>query len=188
MTPSTSVLARVIPGRPVADPLGISPTGDPAAARAVLAGGGVTTPVRLRLGYAPSEAATRALTALLPGWAQAGFAVTLVPRTTGPEAVDVELTERYAAYPSGGAVIPELVDRIGDPALSAAPAAAEATSDASGRNRAWGDLDATMTAAGDVVPLAERQRVLLRGTGIEGYRVSALLSGLPDLASISVTH
>ena len=39
MTPSTSVLARVIPGRPVADPLGISPTGDPAAARAVLAGG-----------------------------------------------------------------------------------------------------------------------------------------------------
>ena len=186
MTPSTSVLARVIPGRPVADPLGISPTGDPVAARAVLAGAGVTTPVRLRLGYAPSEAATRALTALLPGWAQAGFAVTLVPRTTGPEAVDVELTQRSAAYPSGGAVIPELVDRIGDPALSAAAAAAEATSDASGRNRAWGDLDATLTAAGDVVPLAERQRVLLRGTGVQAYRVNALLGGLPDLASISV--
>ena len=186
MTPSTSVLARVIPGRPVADPLGISPTGDPAAARAVLAGAGVTTPVRLRLGYAPSEAATRALTALLPGWAQAGFAVTPVPRTTGPEAVDVELAQRYAAYPSGGAVIPELVDRTGDPTLAAAAAAAEATSDASGRNRAWGDLDATLTAAGDVVPLAERQRVLLRGTAVQAYRVNALLGGLPDLASINV--
>ena len=109
-----------------------------------------------------------------------------MPRTTGPEAVDVELTQRSAAYPSGGAVIPELVDRIGDPALSAAAAAAEATSDASGRNRAWGDLDATLTAAGDVVPLAERQRVLLRGTGVQAYRVNALLGGLPDLASITV--
>ena len=165
MTPSASVLARVIPGRPVADPLGISPTGDPAAALAVLAGGGVTTPVRLRLGYAPSEAATRALTALLPGWVKAGFAVTLVPRTTGPEAVDVELTQRSAAYPSGGAVIPELVDRIGDPTLSAAAAAAEGTSDASSRNRAWGDLDATLTAAGDVVPLAERHACCCVGPG-----------------------
>ena len=109
-----------------------------------------------------------------------------MPRTTGPEAVDVELTQRSAAYPSGGAVIPELVDRIGDPALSAAAAAAEGTSDASSRNRAWGDLDATLTAAGDVVPLAERQRVLLRGTGVQAYRVNALLGGLPDLASISV--
>jgi peptide/nickel transport system substrate-binding protein len=186
MTPSTSVLARVIPGRPVTDPPGITPTGDPVAARAVLAGAGVTTPVRLRLGYAPSETATRALTALLPGWVQAGFAVTLVPRTVGPEAVDVELSQRSAVYPSGGAVIPELVDRIGDPALSAAVAAAEATPDASGRNRAWGDLDATLTAAGDVVPLAERERVLLRGTGVQAYRVNALLGGLPDLASITV--
>jgi peptide/nickel transport system substrate-binding protein len=188
MTPSTSVLARVIPGRPVADPLGISPTGDPVAAGAVLTGAGVTTPVRLRLGYARSEAATRALTALLPGWDRAGFTVTLVPRTSGPEDVDVELTQRSAAYPSGGAVLPELVERIGDPTLSAAAAAAEATSDASGRNRAWGDLDATLTAAGDVVPLAERQRVLLRGTGVQAYRVNALLGGLPDLASISVNR
>ena len=111
---------------------------------------------------------------------------TLVPRTWGPEAVDVELSQRSAAYPSGGAVIPNLVDRLGDHGLSAASAAAEGTADASARNRAWGDLDATLTAAGDVVPLAERQRVLLRGTGVQAYRVNALLGGLPDLASITV--
>jgi len=45
-----------------------------------------------------------------------------------------------------------------------------------------------LTAAGDAVPLAERQRVLLRGTGVQAYQVSALLGGLPDLASITVTR
>jgi peptide/nickel transport system substrate-binding protein len=188
MTATTLVLARSIPGRPVADPIGITTTGDPAAARAVLAAAGVATPVRLRLGYAPSEATTRALTALLRGWEQAGFAVILAPRASGPEALDVELGQVSAAYPSGGAVIPDLVDRLGDPALTAASAAAQATSDASARNRAWGDLDATLTAAGDVVPLVERGRVLLRGTGVQAYQVNVLLGGLPDLASITVTH
>jgi ABC-type transport system substrate-binding protein len=93
-----------------------------------------------------------------------------------------------AAYPSGGAVLPGLVAPLGDPALSAAVRAAEATPDATTRNRAWGELDTTMTAAGDVVPLAEHQRVLLRGTGVEAYHPSALLGGLPDLAVITVTH
>jgi len=188
MTPTTSVLARVIPGRHAADPPGITTAGDPAAAKAALTAAGVATPVALRLGYAPSESARRALTALLPDWEQAGFSVSLVPRVTGPDVVDVELGQVSADYPSRGAVLPSLVGRLGDPALSAAAAGAEGTSDTTSRNRAWGDLDATLTAAGDVVPLAERQRVLLRGTGIQAYRVSALLGGLPDLASITVNR
>jgi len=188
MTPTTSVLARVIPGRHAADPPGITTAGDPAAAKAALTAAGVATPVALRLGYAPSESARRALTALLPDWEQAGFSVSLVPRVTGPDVVDVELGQVSADYPSGGAVLPSLVGRLGDPALSAAAAWVEGTSDTTSRNRAWGDLDATLTAAGDVVPLAERQRVLLRGTGIQAYRVSALLGGLPDLASITVNR
>ena len=114
--------------------------------------------------------------------------MSLVPRTTGPDVVDVELGQVSADYPSGGAVLPSLVGRLGDPALSAAAAGAEETSDTTSRNRAWGDLDATLTAAGDVVPLAERQRVLLRGTGVQAYHVSALLGGLPDLASITVNR
>jgi peptide/nickel transport system substrate-binding protein len=183
MTPTTSVLGRAVPGRRTdAAP----PTGDPAAAKGVLAAAGVGTPVRLRVGYAPSEAATRALTALLPSWEQAGFAVTLVPRTSGSEIVDVELSQVYAAYPGGGAVLPPLVQRLSDAGLSAAAAAAAATNDLPTRNRAWGDLDAALAAAGDVVPLAERQRVLLRGTGVEAYQVNVLLGGVPDLASISV--
>ncbi len=188
MSPTTSVLARAIPGRPVADPLGITTAGDAAAAKAALASAGVATPVTLRLGYAPSESATRALTALLPGWEQAGFWVSLVPRTTGPDVVDLELSQVSAAYPSGGAVLPALVERLGDAVLSAAAAGAEGTSDTTSRNRSWGDLDATLTAGGDVVPLAERQRVLLRGTGVQAYRVSALLGGLPDLASVTVNR
>ena len=186
MTATTSVLARAIPGRPVADPIGISNAADPGAARAVLTGAGVATPVVLRLSYAPSEPATRALSALLPGWQQAGFAVTLVPRVAGPEAADVQLTQAWAVYPGGGAVLPALVAPLHDPARDAAVATAEQTPDATARNAAWGDLDATLTAAGDVVPLVERQRVLLRGTDVQAYRVNALLAGLPDLASITV--
>ena len=188
MTPSTSVLARNIPGRSAADPVGITPAGDASAARAALDAAGVATPVRLRLGYAPSAAATRGLTALQSAWEQAGFAVTLVPRATGPDVTDIRLTQVSAAYPSGGAVLPGLVAPLGDPALSAAVRAAEATPDATARNRAWGELDTTMTAGGDVVPLAEHQRILLRGTGVQAYHPSALLGGLPDLAVITVTH
>jgi peptide/nickel transport system substrate-binding protein len=187
MTPATSVLGRAVPGRRASDPAVASPTGNPGAAKALLGGTGVGAPVRLRVGYAPSEAATQALTALLPSWEQAGFAVTLVPRASGSEAVDVELTQVYAAYPGGGAVLPPLVQRLSEPSLSAAVAAAEATNDLPARNRAWDDLDATLTAAGDVVPLAERQRLLLRGTGVEAYQDNVLLGGLPDLASIAVT-
>jgi peptide/nickel transport system substrate-binding protein len=186
MTPTTSVLGRAIPGRRAGDPAVASPTGNPGAARALLESAGVGAPIRLRVGYAPSEAATRALTALLPSWEQAGFAVTLVPRASGSEAVDVELTQVYAAYPGGGAVLPPLVQRLSVPSLSAAVAAAEATNDLPARNRAWDELDATLTAAGDVVPLAERQRVLLRGTGVEAYQDNVLLGGLPDLANITV--
>ncbi|HEY6741124.1 MAG TPA: ABC transporter substrate-binding protein, partial [Lapillicoccus sp.] len=120
MTPTTSVLSRAVPGRRAAGPVEASPTGNPAAAKAVLTGAGVGTPVRLRVGYAPSEASTRALTALLPSWEQAGFAVTLVPRTSGSEVVDVELSQVYAAYPGGGAVLPPLVQRLSDAGLSAA--------------------------------------------------------------------
>lgn len=188
MSPTMSVLARNIPGRTVADPVGISPAGDPAAARSALAAAGVASPVPLRLAYAPSEAATRALAALQPGWQQAGFTVTLVPPETGPDVADDRLAQVSAAYPSGGAVLPALVAPLGDPALSAAVTAAEATADSTARNQAWGALDATLAAAGDVVPLAERQRVLLRGTGVQAYQPSALLGGLPDLATISVTH
>jgi peptide/nickel transport system substrate-binding protein len=188
MTPSTSTLAHGIPGRPVADPIGITAAGDPSGARAVLTGAGVTAPVAVRLGYAASEAATRALTALLPAWEQAGFAVTLVPTVSTGAPVDVELTQISAAYPGGGAVLPALVRRLGDAGLRAASAAAEATSDTTARDRAWGDLDVTLAAAGDVVPLAERGRVLLRGTGVRAYQVNVRLAGLPDLASTTVTR
>jgi hypothetical protein len=85
-------------------------------------------------------------------------------------------------------VLPALVQRLADPGLSVAVSAAEATNDLPARNRAWGDIDATLTAAGDVVPLAERQRVLQRGTGVEAYQVNVLLAGLPDLASITVNR
>ena len=69
-------------------------------------------------------------------------------------------------------------------------AAAQAAADPSliSRNGAWGALDAALVAAGQVVPLAERQRTLVRGTGVLAYQDNVLLGGLPDLAAIEVRH
>ena len=49
-------------------------------------------------------------------------------------------------------------------------------------------LEDIVDAAIEHAPACIRQRVLLRGTGIQAYRVSALLGGLPDLASITVNR
>jgi hypothetical protein len=56
------------------------------------------------------------------------------------------------------------------------------------RNEAWGALDVALVTSGDVVPLAERQRLLIRGSGVLAYQENVLLGGLPDLAAIEVSH
>lgn len=191
MTAVTSALAQNIPGRP--EEPGAGPgAGDVDAARSALATAGVSGPVPVRVAYPAGEAFDRGLAALTRGWTRAGFAVALVPREPGKAppttAADVTLVSESAAWPSGGAVLPALLARIGDPTLTAAAAQAAAQPRTTDRDAAWGALDATLVAAGDLVPLAERQRLLVRGSGVLGYQENALLGGLPDLAAIEVTH
>jgi peptide/nickel transport system substrate-binding protein len=199
MTPVTSALALNIPGRSDGFPLGATASGDPAAARAQLTSAGVTLPVPVRVTYPAGEAADRGFAALAGAWDRAGFAVTLVPWAaagasggsagSGPTtAGDVDLVSVAAAWPSGSAVLPALAARVGDPARVAAAAAAAADPSLTARNSAWGALDTALVGSGQVVPLAERQRVLVRGSGVLAYQDNILLGGLPDLAVIEVSH
>ena len=193
MTPVTSALASSIPGVAEGGGPGAPPgPGDPDASRAALVAAGVRLPVALRVAYPAGEASRRGVSALASGWTRAGFVVTLVPQdagaAAGPSDADLTLLPVSAAWPSGSAVLPALTARSGDPALAAAAADAAKQPEAFSRNAAWGALDAALVAAGDVVPLAERQRLLVRGSGVLAYQENALLGGLPDLAAIEVTH
>ncbi len=209
MTPVTSALALNIPGRSDAPPPGGSAAGDPEAARAQLTAAGVSLPVPVRVAYPAGEAADRGFAALAGAWDRAGFAVTLVPQPaaggsvgpgttggsgatggTGPAVprADVELLSVSAAWPNAGAVLPALAARTGDPARVTAATQAAAEPSLTTRNSAWGALDSGLVESGQVVPLAERQRVLVRGSGVLAYQDNILLGGLPDLAVIEVSH
>jgi peptide/nickel transport system substrate-binding protein len=190
MTPVTSTLALNIPGRSDENPLGTAAAGDPDAGRALLAAAGVAQPVPVRVAYPAGEAADRGFAALAGAWARAGFAVTLVPlsATSARATADVTLLTVSAAWPSGGAVLPALAARSGDPGRVAAAGQAAADPSLVSRNGAWGALDTALVAAGQVVPLAERQRTLVRGTGVLAYQDNVLLGGLPDLATVEVRH
>lgn len=198
----TSALPRHIPGRAEDGSADVPRSGDPGQASQGLMQSGTTLPVLLRVAYpsgrVSSGATERALQALAAGWGRAGFAVTLVPvpagTTPAPDAYDLAWSSVSAAWPSGSAVLPELLDHVvvpGEPASAALrqqSQAATATADVVARNSAWSRLDMAMVTAGDVIPLAARQRVLLHGSGVKAYQDNVLLGGRVDLAAIEVEH
>lgn len=205
MTATTSVLARNIPGRDEVGPPDIPVTkvpaaADPDAARALLASSGVSLPEPLRVARPASEAATRSFAALRGAWERAGFAVTLVPVTeavapagadigASAPAADVAWRSVSSPWPSGSAVLPGLVSGgAAGPGVAQTVERGYALADPVKRNAAWRALDAQLVAEGDLVPLAERQRVLVHGSGIRAYQDNVLLGGLPDLAAIEVAH
>lgn len=201
MQPVTSALPRSVPGRAEDGSVDVPTSPDAAAAKSVLQAAGLTLPVPLRVAYPASGATDRAVRALATTWAKAGFVVSLVPvgagvtpAARGTSSYDLTWTSLSAAWPSGGAVLPEMVTRDAapgrgpDPALVAEAAAAAGTPDLVARNTAWSALDMRLVAAGDVLPLAARQRVLVHGSGVDAYQDNVLLGGRVDLAAIQVEH
>ncbi len=186
---------------------------DPDAARAALVAAGVTLPVHIRVAYRTSPAADAAYAALEAGWEKVGFEVTLdglgedyyriVSGIDASANYDVFRRSWFADYPAGAAVIPDLFDgrmnltdsgtgqdlgSFNDEAVNTAIAAAQVEADPVKRALAWAAIDAKIVAVVGQIPLAERRRSFLRGSGVGGYAENPYLGGWVDLAGVSVAH
>lgn len=205
-TPAVSLLGPGVPGTHTSDPLGAAPAGDPARAKALLAEAGVATPVAVKLAYRQGAPADAAVTAMLPRWAEAGFAVTLVPVTgdyfaTVEKGVgaDVYWGQWGADYPSAAAVLPPLFDssinlgestrgrdygRYADSGTTARMALAGAESDPIKQAQAWRAIDSGLLRSGAYVGLADRMSTYYAGAGVGGPLVNSVLGGVIDLAAV----
>lgn len=211
MTPSYSVLASEIPGHQNLDPFGATSSGDPAAARQVLARAGVALPVPVRLAYRKSEVADRAFAALKASWDAGGFAVTLEPVTGSyyrvigsPDAAnryDVLWASSSADWPSGSTVLPNVFDGrtnlsaegpgqdygyFNDAAVNRAIDAARLVPAQESRDAAWAQVDLMVARAGGHIALAQHRLMFVHGSGVGSYQDNAVMGGYADLANIQV--
>ena len=176
----------------------------------MLTDAGVTTPVNITVVYRKRPTADKALAALKETWDQAGFNVTLEGITDkyyatiqGPAYAtkDVFWAGWGADWPSGSTVIPALFDGrvnissggsgqdygyFNDPEVNAAIDKAYAISDADAREKAWGDIDETISKKAGVVPLVNQKFTFVRGSGVKNFETNSLMGGYVDLANISV--
>ena len=211
MRPTYAVLAASVPGSGQTSPFGTPPSGDPAAAQALLTAAGIALPVQVKVAYRSSPTADAAFAALKTRWEAGGFAVELaalgenyyrtIAEPDAATAYDVFRAAWFADYPSGAAVIPNIFDgRINltatssgtdygyfnDDAVNTGIEAAYSVTDPAARAAAWGALDLTIAKLGGHVALGERQRVFLHGSSITGYADNPFFGGWPDLAAVGV--
>ena len=211
MTPTYSVLARNLPGHLDFNPFGVPTSGDPAAAREVLAAAGVGLPVPVRLAYRKSDAADKAFAALKVTWERAGFAVALSPLAdnyyraiSAPDAAtkyDVVRASWSADWPSGATVIPNNFDGrvnitqngpgqdygyFNDDAVNKAIDEAYAIGDDATRNARWGQIDEMIAKAGGHIALGQKKYMFIHGSGVANYQDNLLLGGYVDLATVQV--
>jgi len=98
----------------------VPPRGDPARARALLQGSGLSLPVKITVAHREGAPANNAMAALQQGWQEAGFTVTLVgiEKDYFTKIASVPTSSMYdviwavgsAQWPSGSSVIPSLFD------------------------------------------------------------------------------
>lgn len=183
------------------NPLGVTDSGDPAKAAAMLSAAGVSAPVRVRLGVAAGSPLAQALPSLLASWQRGGFAVTVVPlpasdvlaqadpATAG--VVDLVATSVHLDWRSAGAVIPAVLGVTPTSApdvpadIAAQIALAAGTIDPTARDSRWALVDRELVRRGIVVPLAERRAVFVHGQAVQQYAADPI-SGVPDLGVIAV--
>jgi peptide/nickel transport system substrate-binding protein len=210
-TPTDSLIGPVLPGhRPDSTQ---PPEPDPGAARAALQGAGLTLPVKIRVAYRSTPTADKAMAALMNGWQDAGFAVTLQPLTKDyftdiSDASQVDETDVFWAnwapsWPSGGTMIRPLFDsrlnltdkssgrdygRFVDAAVDNEIARIGALTDTAAQAEAWSKLDASLADRGAYVALAQRRAFYVAGTDVKGLAANEALGGFVDLATIEVTR
>jgi peptide/nickel transport system substrate-binding protein len=192
------------------NPFGAPPAGDPDSAKKILADAGVASPVNITVVYRKRPTADKALAAMKETWDKAGFNVTLEGVTDkyyatiqGPAYAtkDVFWAGWGADWPSGSAVIPPLFDGrvnisaggagqdygyFNDDEVNKAIDAAYLIADADQREKAWGDIDETISKKGGVIPLVNQKFTFAWGSNVKNFETNALMGGYVDLANISV--
>jgi peptide/nickel transport system substrate-binding protein len=192
------------------NPFGAPTMGDPAGAKKVLTDAGIATPVKITVVYRSRPTSDKALSAMKATWDQAGFEVTLEPLTTKYYATiqspayatkDAFWAGWAQDWPSGSTVLPALFDSrpnisaggsgqdygyFEDAAVNKAIDAAYNVADADAREKAWGDIDETISKAGGVIPLVNQKFTFMYGSSVKNYETTATLGGYVDTANIAV--
>jgi peptide/nickel transport system substrate-binding protein len=169
--------------------------------------------VKIRVAYRSTPTADKAMAALMNGWQDAGFAVTLQPLTKDyftdiSDASQVDETDVFWAnwapsWPSGGTMIRPLFDsrlnltdkssgrdygRFVDAAVDNEIARIGALTDTAAQAEAWSKLDASLADRGAYVALAQRRAFYVAGTDVKGLAANEALGGFVDLATIEVNR
>ena len=206
-----AMINKSLPAHQDFNPLDVPPRGDAVRARTLLQSSGMALPVKITVAYRKGTVADKAMAALQLGWQEAGFSVALealendyfatIATTAGSSTYDVMWAVGSAEWPSGASVIPSLFDsrlnltasasgqdygRFASPAFNAKIDAAAKVPDASGREKAWGDLDRELSAQVAAVALANSRSVFVHGAGVKGYIDNQALGGTVDLATVAV--
>jgi peptide/nickel transport system substrate-binding protein len=209
--PSTSVVPGAVRAVPAGDPVGAGLGGDPAKAKAMLTGAGVTTPVPIRVAYRSSPAADKAMSALVTSWRDAGFApelkpipsdyFTVITQPAAAKAYDVFWSNWAPAWASASTVLPALFDStinltpagpgrdygyFKDAAVSTSFADTAKIADRAAREKAWADIDTGLVKRGVYIALAERRALYIAGTDVQNLSANQVLGGFVDLADIAV--
>jgi peptide/nickel transport system substrate-binding protein len=210
MTPSYAICNKALACYKDFNPFGAPTSGDPVGAKKLLADNGKTSPVNITVVYRKTQTRDNAFAALKQTWDQGGFNVTLEGitdkyyRTISSAASknkDVFYASWGADWPSGSTDIPPLFDgRINitptssnqdygyfnDDEVNKAIDAAYLISDATAREKAWGDIDELINKKGGVVPLVNQKFLFVNGSNVKNAAVNPLFGGYIDFADIAV--
>ena len=208
---TSTLLGPSMAGHRTTDPLGASSAGDAAKARAALQKSGLTLPVEIAVAYRSTPTADKAMAALLNGWEQAGFEVTLQPiekdyfsvaaEPGRADRTDVFWANWAPAWPAASTVVPPLFDSrlnlsdsgtgrdlgaFADDDVNKEITRISTIADPVAQAAAWADLDADLATKGAYVALAQRRSMFIAGTAVNGLSANQALGGFVDLATIGV--
>ncbi|MGZ4600099.1 MAG: ABC transporter substrate-binding protein [Oryzihumus sp.] len=210
-TPSFAVINKALKGYKDFNPFGVPTAGDPAKAKAVLQSSGLTLPVPITVTYRKRPTSDKALAALAQTWEQAGFKVTLdgisdkyystIQNPSYGAKTDVLWGSWGADWPSGSTVIPALFDSrvnisaggpgqdygyFADSEVNAKIDQAFTITDATAREKAWGDIDEMIAKKVGFIGLDNQKFMFPHGSGVKNYSDNQILGGYAELADIAV--
>ena len=188
------------------------PGGSVGEAERLLKKAEVTDTVELTLLHRDDQRLTAALEALLPGWEEAGFDVTLEGLDAEDYFAQVDERETVAEHdlvwanwgpdhPSASTVLPPLFDdrvnltkssvgrdygQYADKEVNEAMDEATALVDDAGRARAWADIDTMLLEDVAYVPLRQSRLTYVSGSAVTSLVGNPVFGGTPEMGLIGV--